>query len=219
MIIGALLLIAGVLIGINSSLEVETPKADIKPTHKVVEKRSSTKELPMPKIEKAPAQQRKVKPQKSETIAEDKEFFQDREVIAQDSIKKEQNPVKKERFYKDPKVIEQIIEDEGYQRVDEEDKPVQIYVKNLPQKEDESFIPPMMPSIITVTYPDKKRKSIVVKSSILQNNKKILVVEKDRDNNIKEAVEVPLKVDETKESSQQKKDKDITILTPPQIGK
>jgi len=79
-------------------------------------------------------------------------------------------------------------------------KDVTVYVKNIPEKEENSFIPPMVPTVMQVKIENKKI-PIVLDTKTVQANKEIFVEKDDK------IVKVNLQPQEKEE-----------ILTPPAIG-
>lgn len=110
--------------------------------------------------------------------------------------------------------IKEYIQSNGYQKVAATpDEKIEIYAKNPPESQPQnSLMPPMMPTIISLTAPNGEKINAVVKNDIIRSNRSILIVKKDK--NI--AAEVELQPQENQQSSQTNT---LQILTPPQIGK
>ncbi len=111
--------------------------------------------------------------------------------------------------------IKEYIQNNGYKKVAATpDEKIEIYAKNPPTPQEEnSLMPPMMPTIISLTAPNGEKINAVVKNDIIRSNRSILIVKKDK--NI--AAEVELQPSE--QNGQNPENKKLQILTPPQIGK
>ena len=95
-------------------------------------------------------------------------------------------------------------------------KKVTIYYKNPPKKQSE-FIPPALPTMITVKI-NKTNTPVVIDSNIIQNNKEIYV---EKDNKIVKVDLKPSKIENETQNTidnDQEKEKNVEIISPPAIG-
>lgn len=91
-------------------------------------------------------------------------------------------------------------------------KDVTVYVKNIPEKEENSFIPPMVPTVMQVKIENKKI-PIVLDTKTVQANKEIFVEKDDK------IVKVNLQPQEKEEINlNENEEKKTEIITPPAIG-
>lgn len=133
--------------------------------------------------------------------------------------------------------VQKIIMEKGLQKVvppnrQESAKPQRfsIYAKNsYDQIDEEKYrnLPPMVPTIITVTTPKGEKYSVVADSKIVQNNDKIYISKNDSNGNPQTLLEVPTHKDmdsnsETQNDEQSaqssQKQENIKLIMPPAIG-
>ncbi len=133
--------------------------------------------------------------------------------------------------------IQKIITEKGLQKVvppnrQESAKPQKfsIYAKNsYDQIDEEKYqnLPPMVPTIITVTTPKGEKYSVVADSKIVQNNDKIYISKNDSNGNPKTLLEVPTHKDNGSNSEPQNNEQsaqnnqnqeNIKLIIPPAIG-
>ena len=133
--------------------------------------------------------------------------------------------------------VQKIITENGLQKVvppnrQESAKPQRfsIYAKNsYDQIDEEKYqnLPPMVPTIITVTTPKGEKYSVVADSKIVQNNDKIYISKNDSNGNPQTLLEVPTHKDNSSNSEPQndeqsaqssQKQENIKLIMPPAIG-
>ena len=133
--------------------------------------------------------------------------------------------------------VQKIITENGLQKIvppnrQESAKPQRfsIYAKNsYDQIDEEKYqnLPPMVPTIITVTTPKGEKYSVVADSKIVQNNDKIYISKNDSNGNPQTLLEVPTHKDNSSNSEPQndeqsaqssQKQENIKLIMPPAIG-
>ena len=158
--------------------------------------------------------------------------------ISKNSISntKEQEVSQEPTFVESEKEVEKIIVEKGLQKITPPStsststkSKYSIYAKNsYDQIDEEKYrnLPPMMPTIITVTTPKGEKYSVVADSKIVQNNDKIYISKNDSNGKPKTLLEVPVKKDviqdditdeQTSEQNSQSGET-IKLIAPPAIG-
>ena len=138
-------------------------------------------------------------------------------------------------FVEGEKEAEKIIVEKGLQKVvspslnSAAKSKYSIYAKNsYDQIDEEKYrnLPPMMPTIITVTTPKGEKYSVVADSKIVQNNDKIYISKNDSSGKPETLLEVPVNketskdeaTDEQTSEQNSQSDETIKLIAPPAIG-
>ncbi len=192
-------------------------------------KQKSVKKAQELKIEKESKKELKITEEEKKDYSED--YKEAKENVAPSNLEQTNKQIDEDSEYFDgkkkyvkivsEKKIKEFIEENGLKKVSKSKKSV-IYVKNIPQKQDDTLLPPMMPAIVQVKVENKKM-AVALDSKVLKANDTIFI-EKDNNKGEKELVEVPIKnVDMQSEqdgdmTDQQESDNKVEIMLPPAIG-